>query len=653
MKCLDCSKIVDFDATIQELLNMRGTIDVLFEDGETVLFPVRRVILYLFYWRIVRKMRFKITKKYTIPDKNINSASIDKLGTIILRDLIETDTDYLDEFKSDLWKLMNDLMNFIMINCQEYQQTIDIVSLCRLAKHPDIVEITNDKVRGRSDSIIESERKLKKNQIKLFESIKKIDEPWNGLGHFSNLRFINQTQIAHIFYQVGFRTDINDDIIALPITTGYLEGLEDLEAHAFESLSAKKAIYYNRMSIPDSQYFNRGQHLVLACLQHLRPGDCGSTMLIDYYITEKNKHDFLYKNIIDGTRMVSLDHSNIKNYVNRMIRMRSPLTCLIQDGTCEVCAGKLLSSLPKGVHIGIVSGIKITNVVVQKILSSKHFQNTSIVEYIMPKELDNLLVLRKSFIFVKPQSIKTFDKLHIGIQIKDAIHLLNLGSMNIENIDTLSEEQFGSAASVVVKRSDGTLLTDEINLMLGRRAPLFSKDFIKHIKLNDKHVYTDTDMIWIPMEGFDTTKPIFKVIIENDSMIEFVNNFAKFLKGDIQKHHAINEAFCKFIELINRQVNINIAYAEVVLKTYLVSGEYNTTIPEIKDQNNVMFSKFSKINMSRSLGATLAYEQLHTTMTDPVNYMMPRSQSTFDTFMNFKPMTDIPSVANLLPNKNA
>ena len=78
------------------------------------------------------------------------------------------------------------------------------------------------------------------------------------------------------------------------------------------------------------------QHIVL----DEKDSDCGSKTYLDITITDKNKKLFLYRYINVNGKLLLLDETNINKYIDKKVKMRSPLYCK-SDKICNKCAGDL------------------------------------------------------------------------------------------------------------------------------------------------------------------------------------------------------------------------------------------------------------------------------------------------------------------------
>lgn len=75
------------------------------------------------------------------------------------------------------------------------------------------------------------------------------------------------------------------------------------------------------------------------------PGkDCGTKGYMTITLTNETYKNFMYRYIIEGKKLVMLDESNIKSYIGKEVKMRSPMYC-IGDKLCRYCAGELYTKL--------------------------------------------------------------------------------------------------------------------------------------------------------------------------------------------------------------------------------------------------------------------------------------------------------------------
>lgn len=68
--------------------------------------------------------------------------------------------------------------------------------------------------------------------------------------------------------------------------------------------------------------------------------DCGTTTTITHTITKANMKNYIGRSILEGTSFVLLDDSNISKYIDKTVKLRSPMGCKTKAGLCHVCSGR-------------------------------------------------------------------------------------------------------------------------------------------------------------------------------------------------------------------------------------------------------------------------------------------------------------------------
>ena len=624
---------LDFASARDELITRHGVVNVIFDNGEIVAMKSRVLLFHLIFWGIGRKWGVMITPELIVDTSVVNSSTISKLGSLILdraQSLHHNHHDIVFDFN----EAINTINNLTINHCQEYHRSLNILDLARIAVLPQIRAICDDKVTDPKMPMVEAEAKLKENKAKLFAELNK-PHPMNKLYYFTNLRFVKETQLAHIFYQIGFRTDINDTIIRYTVVGNYLDGLQNYKEYALEALSAKKSAFYTKDSIPDAEYFSRCQHLLLNNIKYLYPGDCGTTIVNPMLITKKLRNAVLYKNIVEGSRIITIDQTNVDSYIGKVVKFRTPIGCQHGNGVCEICAGKLLSNITPGMHLGIYSAMQVTEKITQVILSSKHMQDTTAVEYTVPDELTELMFKKQSGIYIKPKLLAKFKNITLIIGIEDASYLRSIRDFDLSRLSSISESAFGRVSSIVMMK-DGLPVIDQVNMIVNNQKPLYSKQLIKYIGDQPESVVIRDGMFSINLNNFNFEDPLFKIIAINNSMVKFVKAAKYMLETDIANYTSASALIADFADLIYDQVHPNLSYIEVVLRASMITNRYDLRMPVVTDIDNVKFSKNHHIVSHRSLGTLCAFQGLPATLTSPVFWISPKVKSDFCSFLNLR-----------------
>jgi DNA-directed RNA polymerase beta' subunit len=173
------------------------------------------------------------------------------------------------------------------------------------------------------------------------------------------------------------------------ISRSLMDGLDkkDIPAHANSILNGA---YAKTVSTADSGYMGKKLSAGLQG-ESLGPADsdCGSVGTLPVTITNKNKNDYLQRYIVERGKLVLLTEDNISNYVNKTVKMRSPMFCVRVGENkciCNKCAGEFFYKIGK-TNIGLAAmkiGSSLTN------LNMKKFHENLIVT--KPIDMDDILL---------------------------------------------------------------------------------------------------------------------------------------------------------------------------------------------------------------------------------------------------------------------
>lgn len=626
---------VNYDSTIKELLSRKPrSHSIQLADGSVVNMTSRQLIFHMIFWEICKKWHLPITPKYIVNTAKVTSATISKLLTEIFRD-IKAVHNNCHMVTNDIAVAMNKINNLTIEHCQAYHVSIDAVGLAKTASIPEIAAICNDKiVEPNMLTMKETEAKLRANNKALFVELAK-PHPDNVIYPFISLRFVKAVQLAHIFYQIGYRSDIDDSIFRYVVSGNYLNGLNNHIEYTLEAVSAKKTAFYNQDSIPKSEYFGRRQHIITSNISKIYAGDCGTQLTVPLVVTERIKRGILYKYAYINDKLTVITEDMLDHLTDRLIRFRSPMTCRYTDGICEVCAGTLLSNITPNIHIGIFSAIQLTSTVTQFILSAKHMQETKAIDYAVPEELRTIMLKHKNGLYIKPKLVEKIKNLNLIIPIYIGKRLLDVPNMDISSPKSIPESTFGRVNDITFMRGD-ILLTNQVDMCVSEQYPMFSKSFITYIHNNPEVMEIKDDLIHISLTKFDTNKPVFKLKTINNSMTRFVSNVENTLERGISRYTSIPKAITDITDMLYEHIDTNLSYIEVVLKATMVTDKFNPQIPVVTDIDNVMFAKNKRINMTRSLGNLFAYQELPDALLSPMIFTIPKIYGKFDDFLNLK-----------------
>jgi len=110
-----------------------------------------------------------------------------------------------------------------------------------------------------------------------------------------------------------------------------------------------------------------------------KKSDCGSKAYMDVMISEIDikQNKYTYRYIMENNKLVRLDPDIIHKYLNKTVKMRSPLYCR-NESYCNVCSGDLYYKLGI-VNIGLIF-VKPANVIMLKSMKSFHDLSVNVTD---------------------------------------------------------------------------------------------------------------------------------------------------------------------------------------------------------------------------------------------------------------------------------
>lgn len=612
---------------IPEAENIKGLVTLELADGKLEV-SKRQAFLNLFWWPILTEFGIAIRKDHFIKRKPLNKDVLISEWNRYYNEIMDMDYHNAKRLKMVIWNVLQDLYVFTSDNLLPYVASIDIEDMAEIMEDPAMKEILDTKWGIKPEMGTDVIEKYIDSQNKRIMTL--LGTP-GGLKRetllpYQQIRQLNKFQVPQTIYAFGVRTDVSDNIIGLPVVGSALDGLRNIQEFAVETLSAKKSAFYNHVAVADSQYFGRKQHLLASSIQYLYTRDCESNVLIDFNVTENNYQNLVGKLIYKDHKPLTLTYDNIGSFVGETIMMRSPMTCKYRKGVCEVCGGRIYNNINRKLNIGILSAVHVIEPTTQKILSAKHLIKTLSLIYEVPMQSAKILFRSSTNeIRWKPMFYDRLKKLHMGVPLKyfGTIHDVTL----LRTDKAVKEERFSEIKHFILRDDKGKTAT--YPLENNKQIPFFSTEMLFHIRDHYNELEMDEQMMWIPLDGTEKF-PIFRTIVVNDNMLQFVSQVSNFLSDPIKTYTSCSAALQDFSNIIHSKVVANIVHLETLLKAYLITSSSDYRIPRIEDPNNVLFQTTASIMNNRHVGTKLAYQGLNQYMSQPSTYLIQHQSSPFD-----------------------
>lgn len=607
--------------------NVQGLARLHFTDG-TITCSARVALLNLIFLSIPAAFGIPLRKDHFIKRMPYTTKTCCKAFNRYYDEIMGMSEHNAKRLKQVIWNVWEEIHEWCSIELIPWTSTLDMMDLAEIMDEKPMAEIleTKKNIRAEDGSNV-IEKYVDEQNKRIMDLLGTKGALKNeALYTYQYLGQLNKFQVPQTLYAFGVRTDISDSIVGLPVVGSAVDGLQDAMEFAVEHLSAKKSAVYNKVAVPESQYFGRKQELLVSTVRHIYSNDCGSPALIKFRVTENNYENLVGKLCFKDGKSFYADKGNVGSLVGEEIMMRSPMTCRYRNGVCEVCGGKIFNNINRKLNIGILCAIHVIEPTTQKILSAKHLVKTKSLVYALPgKAADILFLSSANEIRWKPVYYDKIKGMTLGVPQK---YFGNVHDVVMLRADRpVKEEQFSEIKQFVLRDKKGKMST--FDLMNGAQVPFFSAEMLFHIRDHYNDLQVDENIIWIPLEGTEKF-PIFRTVVVNDNMLQFVSQVSGFLSSRINSYTSCSDALQAFSDIIHAKVNANITHLETLLKAYLITSPGDYRIPLVTDPENVMFQTLNAILDNRHVGTKLAYEGLYRYMRQPSTYLVRHQSSIFD-----------------------
>ena len=589
---------------------------IIFDDGELVT-DNRKTIFSSFCWKIHRFYpETPVLKSHHMGSQRFTSqTNVDLIGEVYwdCRDFYGTrvDEEHLDRLA---WEATNEIYVDAVIRLPEYTAHLCYDDYREVVKHPDIWQALLD-VEPNRVSIIRCHDRIKQ----VLMSAKELS--MNPLVRFVRSGFISLSQLLQCIAPKGYQTDIDSNYFEFPVMSSFLFGLRSLYESAIESRSATKAMYYSKDHVEKGEYFNRKMQLGCSVIQHLFPGDCGTTKYLSVKMTSERLKMFAGKYRVDGAMLVPVKSTD-KFLIDKVIQVRSSIHCtrLHEAGICETCFGYMAKSVPRDSNLGFISSSELCKDASQAILSVKHDDHTSepsdVVLGDVEQEYLEICMDKGNEIRLLP--VAGADNMRLVV---DGRYLRNL--MDITVAKDLTELSLPNTSSIYdcelwFKSAEGFEQVVRLTPANGSRMASFTLEFLRYLVETKWDVGGDDRYIF-DLSNWQYEDNIFVLPVKHANMIEFISDIETYIRSSGAKdapsdrdrlinHNDLDTGLLNFANLVASKLRVNIAHLEIVVASQTARSVTDTRLPRCASEGVVM--SYEELARTRSLGHTLAYEHL-------------------------------------------
>ena len=412
---------------------------------------------------------------------------------------------------------------------------------------------------------------------------------------------INRDQFRQAVLNISLKPDIAGQIIPDPINTSYLRGLRGYSDLYTNSIGARKALITNFYAVKKSGYLAR-KFVLLQAGNYIREDveDCGTPFGLCFEVVSEEHAQMLigrYVLLENSHHLVLVTSDNTHDFVNHKVTMRSPARCGCREGICKTCYGQMARTNTK-IHAGIYGSTRLSEQLLQRLLSSKHLLKT----------LSDIIAWPENFLefFFVDRAVVTpnFNLASVLIDVEDVIE--KEGSLSIKRLTFWEKNK----APVVVD------LPIEVDIL---------DTFFKTAIFNEEESTYRYDVPNDPNE----TEELFSFSVQNNELSAAL--MAIFSLVETEENSDVDEMYAEFVRRVRKSnlstMSVNI---EMIIRALVRSCDDLTAFPdylntpEVDGQRQLPVEVILKLPRavlnSPSITNSLAFERLKQQITDPDTY---------------------------------
>lgn len=633
-------------------------LEIEFDDG-ILKTNTRRTIVSWFCWELHRQ--FPLTPLYM--RHHIGNGFFTAQHTLVAMSNIIRDLHYayFDPHLSDhqetaydreaAWKTIarveNEIYNHLSINLEEWQTSTNAFHLLELFNNPRMKEIREA---------------IKPNQLSITRAYERSTEVLMkdpNLLHNPIIRGLRSKQIKlHQMLQIlvcrGYLTDIDQIIFRKPITVGFFEGLTSMHDIMIESCSAKKALISTKKPLRIVEYFNRKMQLSTVVVHTLLWKDCKSERYASIHVDPGMFRSLEGKFYLTEKGRLSPITESDRHLIGKTILIRSAMFCNHrgEGAVCRVCFGENAWSVPNKTNLGHVSSTEMCHEGSQLVLSTKHYDGSSVVDEIIISDHDaQYICVAMPDLNNQEEDNTDSSAIKFNARLAKMNPLLILESRArppVDNasglpsitkhtqIDHLSIHRITSFREVQIQVTN---LRDEeytahVSVSQGARLGALSKPMLRYIQENGYTVMPD-GRFSVDLKDWDFDEVVFALPMRHSNMLDYMSEIEHFIrspsKKDDQRVSTVRklksytdpvEALVDFHDLVSSKLSVNICHLEVILLSLMRPADDpdDYCLPAIDREST--FEEHGRLMAMRSAGGLLAYERQPDVIDDVDSYLI-------------------------------
>lgn len=193
---------------------------------------------------------------------------------------------------------------------------------------------------------------------------------------------INSNQLKEIAIMLGFKADANGHTISTLMDSNIMvTGIHKPSHYYIVAQSGRKAMMLTKIAITKPGLLSKRLNGNTTGIILRKDNEmCDSVGYVEYFIKDEKYLSYLDKRYYydekGAMHLLETKNPESKELIGKVIRFRSPTTCNSKDGICRYCYGELFDMNSDLFSAGALASVVSSMPLGQKMLSSKHSQET-------------------------------------------------------------------------------------------------------------------------------------------------------------------------------------------------------------------------------------------------------------------------------------
>lgn len=205
--------------------------------------------------------------------------------------------------------------------------------------------------------------------------LKQLDKEWladdPSYGTFIKGKILDISR-KKMFIGIGIESTLDPKVPVQPITKSLEEGIPTNPREYVAVVNGSRSGSYSRGKETENGGVVSKSIIRIGNNFTIELEDCGTSMGIEKRYSKDTIKQLIGRIVIDGNKQVSIEKiEQAENYLDKVIRVRSPVTCQASPGDvfCKKCSGEALSKYPKGLVIPLT---EISSLILTQSLKAMH-----------------------------------------------------------------------------------------------------------------------------------------------------------------------------------------------------------------------------------------------------------------------------------------